>query len=79
MICEDLHSALSKILSSYEPDQVCFVVDENVEGKSDLSRTQIGLKCCTLTVSESEKTLETVQRVWDFFFSIGLTVSRVAV
>ena len=60
MICEDLHSALSNILSSYEPDQVCFVVDENVEEKSDLSRTQIGLKCCTLSVSESEKTLETV-------------------
>ena len=79
MICEDLHSALSKILSSYEPDQVCFVVDENVEGKSDLSRTQVGLKCCTLSVSESEKTLDTVQRVWDFFFSISLTRRGVVV
>ena len=79
MICEDLHSALSKILSSYEPDQVCFVVDENVEGKSDLSRTQIGLKCCTLSVSESEKTLDTVQRVWDFFFAQGLTRRGVVV
>lgn len=79
MICEDLHSALSKILNSYEPDQVCFVVDENVEEKSDLSRTQVGLKCCTLSVSESEKTLDTVQRVWDFFFSIGLTRRGVVV
>lgn len=79
MICEDLHSALSKILSSYEPDQVCFVVDEQVRGIVEASKGQIGLKCCTLSVSESEKTLETVQRVWDFFFAHGLTRSGVVV
>ena len=79
MICEDLHSALSKILNSYEPDQVCFVVDEQVRGIVEASKGQIGLKCCTLSVSESEKTLETVQRVWDFFFARGLTRSGVVV
>ena len=79
MIYEDLHSALSKILSSYEPDQVCFVVDEHVRGIVEASKGQIGLKCCTLSVSESEKTLETVQKIWDFFFSIGLTRSGVVV
>ena len=79
MICEDLHSALSKILSSYEPDQVCFVVDEHVRGIVEASKGQIGLKCCTLSVSESGKTLETVQKIWDFFFSIGLTRSGVVV
>ena len=79
MIYEDLHSALSKILSSYEPDQVCFVIDEQVRGIIEASKGQIGLKCCTLSVSESEKTLETVQRVWDFFFSIGLTRRGVVV
>lgn len=79
MICEDLHSALSKILSSYEPDQVCFVIDEQVRGIVEANKGQIGLKCCTLSVSESEKTLETVQKIWDFFFSIGLTRSGVVV
>ena len=79
MICEDLHSALSKILSSYEPDQVCFVIDEQVRGIVEASKGQIGLKCCTLSVSESEKTLETVQKIWDFFFSIGLTRRGVVV
>ena len=79
MICDDLHSALSNILSSYEPDQVCFVVDEQVRGIIEASKGQIGLKCCTLSVSESEKTLETVQRVWDLFFSIGLTRRGVVV
>lgn len=79
MICEDLHSALSKILSSYEPDQVCFAVDEHVRGIVEASKGQIGLKCCTLSVSESEKTLETVQKIWDFFFSIGLTRRGVVV
>ena len=79
MIYEDLHSALSKILSSYEPDQVCFVIDEHVRGIVEASKGQIGLKCCTLSVSESEKTLETVQKIWDFFFSIGLTRRGVVV
>ena len=79
MICEDLHSALSKILSSYEPDQVCFVIDEQVRGIVEANKGQIGLKCCTLSVSESEKTLETVQKIWDFFFSIGLTRRGVVV
>ena len=79
MICEDLHSALAHILCSYEPDQVCFVVDEQVRGIVEASKWQIGLKCCTLSVSESEKTLETVQRVWDFFFAHGLTRSGVVV
>ena len=79
MICEDLHSALAHILRSYEPDQVCFVVDEQVRGIVEASKGQIGLKCCTLSVSESEKTLETVQRVWDFFFARGLTRSGVVV
>ena len=79
MIYEDLHSALSNILSSYEPDQVCFVVDEQVRGIVEANKGLIGLKCCTLSVSESEKTLDTVQRVWDFFFSIGLTRRGVVV
>lgn len=79
MIYEDLHSALSKILSSYEPDQVCFVIDEQVRGIIEANKGQIGLKCCTLSVSESEKTLETVQKIWDFFFSIGLTRRGVVV
>lgn len=79
MIYEDLHSALSKILSSYEPDQVCFVIDEQVRGIIEANKGQIGLKCCTLSVSESEKTLETVQKIWDLFFSIGLTRRGVVV
>ena len=79
MIYEDLHNALAKLLSSYEPDQVCFVVDEQVRGIIEASKGQIGLSCCTLSVSESEKTLETVQRVWDFFFAQGLTRRGVVV
>ncbi|MBQ6978907.1 MAG: 3-dehydroquinate synthase [Paludibacteraceae bacterium] len=66
-------------MNSYEPDQVCFVIDEQVRGIIDASKGQIGLSCCTLSVSESEKTLETVQKIWDFFFSIGLTRRGVVV
>ena len=79
MICEDLHNVLAKLLASYAPDQVCFVVDEKVRGISDLSKTQISPKCCTLLVTESQKTLETIQQIWDFFFAQGLTRRGVVV
>ena len=79
MICDDLHSALGQFLVSYEPDQVCIVADERVRGEMEENLTQTGRKCCTLSVTESQKTLETVQRIWDFFFEQGLTRRGVVV
>ena len=77
MICEDLHSALATILAPYEPDQVCFVVDEKI-GNIESPYHVLG-KSYECAITESQKSLEMVQKIWDFFFSIGLTRRGVVV
>ena len=73
MVCTDIHNSLAKIVSRYDPNQVCCVADEVFSTSSVLNATLSGIKCLLIPVAESEKSLETVQRVWDFFFEMGLT------
>ena len=65
MLCNHLHSALSAIIQRY--DQVCIVGDASV--KTD----EFGLPALWLEVSEENKTLETVSRIWDFLFEQNMT------
>ena len=67
-ICNDLLNALSTYTGKYE--QVCFVVDEKVSKSEWLEATGEKL---VLAVREEQKSLETVQRIWDFLFAQGMT------
>lgn len=62
----DIHSALEPWLNRYE--QVCVVRTEGVkELKSE------GIQELVLSTSESTKSIETVQRIWDFLFAQEMT------
>ncbi len=67
-ICNDLLNALSTYTGKYE--QVCFVVDEKVSKSEWLEATGEKL---VLAVREEQKSLETVQRIWDFLFAQDMT------
>ena len=67
-ICNDLLNALSTYTGNYE--QVCFVVDEKVAKGEWLEATGEKL---VLAVREEQKSLETVQRIWDFLFAQDMT------
>lgn len=67
-ICNDLLNALSTYTGKYE--QVCFVVDEKVAKGEWLEATGEKL---VLAVREEQKSLETVQRIWDFLFAQDMT------
>lgn len=73
MLCENIHSALAPLVASYEPDQVCFVVDEKVREKTGSLPGQVGGNTWFLPVTESAKNLATVQQIWDFLFEKGIT------
>ena len=65
MLCSDIHSALEPILARYDREQIVVVRDEGVNG---LMGSELAIH-----VSESAKSLATVQQIWDFFFAQGLT------
>jgi 3-dehydroquinate synthase len=48
-------------------------MDEKIQTSAVFSPGQAGVLALSLPVTESLKSLETVQRVWDFFFESGLT------
>lgn len=73
MLCEDIHSALAPILERYDSDQICFVIDEKIAAFLPPARYRNGVNTILLPVLESHKSLDTVQRIWDFFFRINLT------
>ena len=73
MLCSDLNKALETITARYEADQICFVVDENVSRLTEGDRMFVLRKSYVCPVSESQKSIETVQKIWDFFFEQGLT------
>lgn len=73
MLCEDLHRDLSAQMARYASDQVVFVVDQKIQTSTVLDRYRNLVFTLFLPVTESQKTLETVQQVWDFFFEKGLT------
>ena len=64
MLYNDLHSALAPWLKRYE--QVVVIADEAV-------RMDLPYPTLRLTVSESDKSIETVQQVWDFLFAQNMT------
>ena len=66
MICNDLHTALSAITSRYSNDQIVVVKDASVSFES--AYPTLPLEC-----TETTKSLETVTRIWDFFFAHDLT------
>ena len=67
MPCADLHSKLNPILSQYDRGQVCCVAD------SKISVPQWDLPILRLEVCEANKSLKTVQQIWDFLFAQGIT------
>lgn len=72
-MCAELHSALEAITARYEKDQVCFVVDEKVSRLPECDRMFNLCKSYVSPIPETHKSIETVQRIWDFFFEQGLT------
>lgn len=66
MLCTDIHSALSPVLSRYNPDQIVVVLDEQV-------RFETPYLTLPLATDEAHKSLETVQQIWDFLFDHAVT------
>ena len=79
MLCKDIHMALADLLMQYEQDQVVVVADRAVT-THELWRTAFAdLPALVLDIDEAHKSLELVQRIWDFFFAQGLTRRGLAV
>ena len=57
-------------LHSYEKEQICVVADEALKKDCTLSREYPTL---WIEISEQHKSLETITKIWDFFFSLDLT------
>ena len=66
MMCNDLNKALEPLLQRYEQ-----VVVVRSEGVKELRSK--GAKELVISTSENTKSLETVQRIWDFLFAQGFT------
>lgn len=69
MICTDLIKAIESIAARYEAQQVGIVSDAAVVLDAITSR----YPTLRIAVSEEEKSLDTVQRIWDFLFAHGIT------
>lgn len=72
MLCNDSLEALRAITERYEATQVCVVCDENVVFSNQHSALN-HLPTLRIHTSEAEKSLETVQRIWDFLFAHAIT------
>ena len=75
-ICTDIHKALEAVTRPYE--QVCFIIDDGLknDGLMNDGLMNDGLMndgLMRLGVSEAEKGIETVEKIWDFLFSQGMT------
>ena len=77
MICTDLHSCLSPILVKYDPSQVVVVRDSKVELSPSVSA--LFSAHLVLETDESRKTIESVERIWDFLLEHHVTRSGVLV
>ena len=69
MICTDLIKAIESIAARYEAQQVGIVSDAAVELDAVTSR----YPTLRIAVSEEDKSLETVQQIWDFLFAHRIT------
>lgn len=64
MLCQDIHKAIAPRLDRYK--QICVVVDEAVS-------VDWAYPTLRITVSEQDKSLETVSRIWDFLLEQHFT------
>ena len=73
MMCEDIHSALQTLAAKYAEDQVCVVIDEKLadSGVSIIRHPEWPI--LRVAASEQNKSLHTVQQIWDFLFAHGIT------
>ena len=71
MICSQFDKALESVVAGYAHDQIVVVADEAVMG--DELWVSGAWPTLRLHVNEQDKSLATVQLMWDFFFSQGLT------
>lgn len=69
MICTDLIKAIESIAARYEAQQVGIVSDAAVVLDAVTSR----YPTLRIAVSEEDKSLETVQQIWDFLFAHRIT------
>ncbi len=69
MICTDLIKAIESIAARYEAQQVGIVSDAAVVLDAVTSR----YPTIRIAVSEEDKSLETVQQIWDFLFAHRIT------
>lgn len=69
MICTDLIKAIESIAARYEAQQIGIVSDAAVMLEAVTSR----YPTLRIAVSEEDKSLETVQQIWDFLFAHGIT------
>ena len=76
MICTDIHTALESLLARYDRDQVVIVCDKAID---QLPITNYHYPTLPLAVSEAEKSIETVSRIWDFLLEHGITRRGVVV
>ena len=65
-ILKSIESALREVTARYDAAQVCVVSDAQVPFESEWPTLR-------LTVSEEQKSLETVARIWDFLFAQSIT------
>ena len=65
-ILKSIESALREVTARYDAAQVCVVSDAQVPFESAWPTLR-------LTVSEEQKSLETVARIWDFLFAQSIT------
>ncbi|MBP5659660.1 MAG: 3-dehydroquinate synthase, partial [Paludibacteraceae bacterium] len=76
MICTDIHTALESLLARYDHDQVVIVCDKAID---QLPITNYHYPTLPLAVSEAEKSIEAVSRIWDFLLEHGITRRGVVV
>lgn len=79
MLCTNLNTALSELLAQEAQEQVCVVADQAVSANALWQTAFAGLPVLTLEIDEAHKSLDDVQRIWDFFFAQGLTRRGVVV
>ena len=70
-ICTDIHKALEAVTRPYE--QVCFIIDDGSMNDGLMNDVLMNDGLMRLGVSEAEKGIETVEKIWDFLFSQGMT------
>ena len=66
MFGEDIHTGLKRVLGTYDPQQVCVVIDNKVAWESSFPTLRI-------EVSEAAKSAETLTQIWDFLLAHEMT------